>query len=78
MNKAKHVLVENEFKKPQTFDSSFFIDRGYFVNDGSQNFLMFQLIHKTVTTFSVTTNTIGEWESKRSSYEKLILFYSKP
>ena len=78
MNKTKHVLVENEFKKPQTFDSSFFIGRSYFVNDGSQNFSMFELIHKTVTTFSVTTNTIAEWESKRSSYEKLILFYSKP
>ena len=32
---------------------------------------MFQLIHKTVTTFSVTTNTIAEWESKRLSYEKI-------
>ena len=33
-NKTKHVVVENEFKKLQTFDSSLFIGQNYFNNDG--------------------------------------------
>ena len=33
LNKAKHVLVENKFKKIQTFDSSLSIDPSYFNND---------------------------------------------
>ena len=41
-NKAKDVLVENEFKKLQTFDSSLLICQGYFNNDGSQFYLIFQ------------------------------------
>ena len=32
-NKRKHALVENELKKPQTFDSSLFIGQSYFNND---------------------------------------------
>ena len=32
-NKTKHLLVENEFKKLQTFDSSLFIDQSHFNND---------------------------------------------
>ena len=34
-NKAKHVLVGNEFKKIQIFDSSIFISQNYFNNDGA-------------------------------------------
>ena len=37
-NKATHLLVENEIKKQQTFDSSRFIIRSYFNNDGAQFF----------------------------------------
>ena len=40
-NKTKHVLVENEFKKLQTFDSYFFIGQSYFFNDGVQLYLIF-------------------------------------
>ena len=44
-NKAKHLLVENELKKLQKFDSGYFRGRSYFVgNDGTQNYLVFQPI----------------------------------
>ena len=36
-SKTKHLLVENELKNLQTFDSSLFIGQRYFNNDGSQN-----------------------------------------
>ena len=63
-NKTKNVLLENEFKKWKTFDSSLFIGQSYFVNDGSQNFLVFQSVYKTIKTFCGLSNTIAEWESK--------------
>ena len=33
-NKTKHIPVENELKKLQTFDSSLFIGQNYFNNEG--------------------------------------------
>ena len=38
----KHLLVENELKNRQTFDSSYFKDKSHFEEDGSQNYLVFQ------------------------------------
>ena len=35
-DKTKHVLVESESKKLQTFDSSLFIGQSYFNNDKDQ------------------------------------------
>ena len=37
-NKTKHVLVQNEFKKLQTFDSSYFRGKSHFEEDGTQNY----------------------------------------
>ena len=36
-NKTKHLLVENEFKKLKTFDSSYFHGKNYFEDDDTQN-----------------------------------------
>ena len=58
-NKTKNVLLEDEFKKWKTFDSSLFIGQSYFVNDGSQNFLVFQSVYKTIKTFCGLSNTIA-------------------
>ena len=41
-NKSKHLLVENELKRLKTFDSSFFIGKSHFEEDGTQNYLAFQ------------------------------------
>ena len=45
-NKTKHILAENEFKKLKTFDSSYFIGKNYFEEDGTQNYLAFQPISR--------------------------------
>ena len=47
-NKTKHLLVENEFKKLQTFDSSLFINQSYFNNDGIQLYLILQRLYYTL------------------------------
>ena len=44
-NKTKHVLVENEFKKLQTFDSNLFISQSYFNNNGAQIYLILQPLY---------------------------------
>ena len=46
-SKTKHLIVENEFKKLQKFDSSYFCGKNYFVgDDGIQNYLVFQPMNK--------------------------------
>ena len=62
-NKTKHSLVENEFKKLETFDSSYYIGKSHFDEDGAQNYLVFQPINKY---FKVITNTdyVSLWKSK--------------
>ena len=69
-NKSKHLLVENEFKKLKNFDSSSFIGRSHFEEDGVQNYLVFQPI---IRYFKVITNTdyISSWKSKGLSTESI-------
>ena len=40
-NKSKTLLVENELKKSKTSDSSYFIGKSHFEEDGTQNYLVF-------------------------------------
>ena len=62
-NKTKHLLVENEMNKLKTFDSSHFIGKSYFEEDGPQNYLVIQPIN---TYFKVITDTdyVSSWKSK--------------
>ena len=45
-NKTKHLLVENELKKFETFDSVYFRVKSHFKDDDTQNLLVFQPIHR--------------------------------
>ena len=62
-NKSKHLLDKNELKKLKPFDLSYFIGKNYFEEDGTQNYLVFQPIHKY---FKLNANTlyILSWQSK--------------
>ena len=62
-NKSKNLLVENELKKLKTFDSSYFIGKSHFEEDGTQNYLVFQPLNKY---FKVIANTdyVSSWKSK--------------
>ena len=44
-NKSKHLLVSNELNKLKTFNSSYFIGKSHFEEDGMQNYLVFQPIN---------------------------------
>ena len=69
-NKSKHLLVENELNKLKTFDSSYFIRKSYFGEDGTQNYLVFQPMYRY---FKMITNTdyVSSWKSKRLSAESI-------
>ena len=71
-NKIDHLLVQNEFKKLKTFDSSYFIGKSHFEEDGVQNYLVFQPLNKY---FKVITNAntkyISSWQSKGLSDETI-------
>ena len=70
--KKIHLLVENELNKLKTFDSSYFIGKSHFEEDGVQNFLVFQPLNKY---FKVITNTdyVSSWKSKGLSAEGIKL-----
>ena len=61
-NKSKHLLVENELNKLKAFDSSYFIGKSHFQEDGVQNYLVFQSMYKYFKTDS--SYHILSWTSK--------------
>ena len=69
-NKSKHLLVENELKKLKTFDSSYFIGKSHFEENGTQNYLVFQPLNKY---FKVIVNTdyVSSWKSRGLSAETI-------
>ena len=58
--------------KLKTFDSSYFIGKSHFEEDGTQNYLVFQPLNKY---FKVITNTdyVSSWKSKGLSTESIKL-----
>ena len=44
----KHLLVEKELKKLETFNSTYFRGKSHFENDGTQNQLVFQTTYRLV------------------------------
>ena len=72
-NKTKHLLVENEFKKLQTFDSIYFRGKSHFEEDGTQNYLVFQPMYRYFKRIAGVGNGnyIYYWQSKGLSDEKI-------
>ena len=71
-NKTKEESIENELKKLKTFDSSYFIGKTHFEEDGTENYLVFQPLNKH---FKIIANTkyISLWKSKGLSDETIKL-----
>ena len=53
-NKTENLLVKNELNKLKTFDSSYFIGKSHFEEDGTQNDLVFQPMYKYFKVFFIT------------------------
>ena len=64
-NKIDYLLVQNELNKLKTFDSSYFVDKSQFEEDGRQNYLVFQPI---IMYFKVNrianTDYVSSWKCK--------------
>ena len=52
--------------KLKTFNSSYFIGKSHFDEDGTQNYLIFQPMYRYFQVFSITqyVEYVSEWESK--------------
>ena len=73
-NKTKHLLVENDLNKLKTFDSSYFIGKSHFDEDGTQNYLVFQPITRYFKVNTITnTDYILSCRSKGLSAESIKL-----
>ena len=64
------MLVKNELKKLQTFHASYFKDKNYFEEEGSQNYLVFQIM-KTFFKKIGDAESILEWKFKGLSDESI-------
>ena len=59
------MLIENEFKKLNTFDLSYFRGKNHFDEDGTQNYYIFQTIGKYLkAAYTNNINYILSWQSK--------------
>ena len=67
-NKTNHLLVENELKKLQAFDSSYYQSKNNFEEDGTEDYLLFQRRDKYFEKIN-NTGSISEWKSKGVSDE---------
>ena len=71
-NKTKHLLVENELKKLKTFDLNYFKCKVHFVEDGTQNYLVFLPMQKYFKRISIvgSGDYIYFWKYKGLSDER--------
>ena len=72
-NKSKHLPVANELKMLKTFDSSYFIGKRHFEEDGTQNYLVFQPMYRYFKRIAGVGNAnyIYYWQSKGLSEETI-------
>ena len=72
-NKTKHLLVENELKKLKRFDSSYFIGKSHFEEDGAKNYLVFPPVYRHFKIIAGVGNGryIYYWQSKGLSDERI-------
>ena len=63
-------FVENELNKLKTFDSSYFIGKSHFEEDGTQNYLVFQPLNKHFKAIA-NTDYVSSWKSKGLSAETI-------
>ena len=71
-NKTDHLIVKNELNKLKAFDSSYFIGKSHFEEDGVQNYLVFQLLNKYFKAITnANTKYISSWQSKGLSDESI-------
>ena len=72
-NKTEHLLVETELNKLEKFDATYFKGKHYFDGDDTQNYLVFEPMHKYIKAFVENNSTfISSWESKGLSNEKIV------
>ena len=72
-NKTKHLVIENELKKLQTFDSIYILGKSHFEDNGTQNWLVFQPIGRNFNTAYANNNNnnVLSRKSKGLSDEKI-------
>ena len=67
------MLVENELKKLKAFDLSYFKGKNHFEEDGTQNYLVFQPMHRYFKRVAGvgSGDSIYFWKSKGLSDERI-------
>ena len=67
----RHLLIEKEQKKLKTFDSIYFRGKSHFEDDGTQNYFIFQPLHRYFKTDTTNSDIILSWKSKGLSDQSI-------
>ena len=70
-NKTNYLVIENELNKLKASDLSYFGDKSYFLDDGTQNRLVFQPISRYFKVIDVGNRNILSWKFKEFSDESI-------
>ena len=70
-NKTKHLVIENELKKLKTFYLSYSRGKSHFEEVGTQNWLVFQPVHRYFKLASDNPSIISSWKSKGLSNDSI-------
>ena len=71
-NKTKNESTENELKLLKTLDLNYFISKGHFEEDGTQNYLVFQPTNRYIKLIANNNKLyISSWKSKGLSDETI-------
>ena len=72
-DKTKHLLIENEFKKLQSFYSLYSGDKSHFKEDGTKNYLVFLPMYRYFKRVAGvgSGNHIYFWKPKGLSHENI-------
>ena len=72
VNKTKNESIGNEFKKLKTLNSTYFIGKSHFEEDGTQNYLVFQPMNSPIKLIANNNKLyISSWKSKGLSGETI-------
>ena len=70
-NKTKHLIIENELKKIEALDLSYYRGKSNFEDDGTQNQLKLQRMQRYFKLASNNSSLVSSWKSKGLSNKSI-------
>ena len=63
------MIVENELKELETFDSIYLCSKSHLEDDGTQNYLALQMAYRYFKAVSINDSNVSSWKYKGLSHK---------